>query len=193
VTPVFTINFRRATYEQGLARARRRVVLLALWVAYGGLSVILVGLFGLNCSLMTARTAAMERRVQRLEGARAAAPDLRLDPADVELVQRVSGSASFWLEKLTRLSVVMPPDAQLASVVANPEDATAPAEQRRLVLTGSIRVAGERDRMRPVVQLVEALRRDSLFARGYQNIKLVSSRVPETEGPPSVEFVVECR
>ena len=55
-----------------------------------------------------------------------------------------------------------------------------------------VRVAGERDKLQPVVKLVENLRKDTVFAAGFQNIKLVSSRVPDAGGPPVVEFVLEC-
>ncbi len=193
MSPFFTINFRRATYEQSLARARRRVFLLAAWLTYGGVLVILLGLFALNCAVTTRRTAALERRIQRLQSARAAAPELRLDPADVELVQRVSGSPGFWRDKLARLSAILPPNAKLTSLAVNPDRASAPLDQRRMVMAGNLRTPDGRDRLESVVGLVEALRADSVFSRGYQNVKLVSSRVPDSEGPPIVEFVVECR
>ncbi len=191
--PLFTINFRRASWEQSRAEARRRVVRLGVGVAYAGVVGILLGLFGLNCALMSSRTTALERRVQRLRVARAAAPELRLDPADVTLVQRAAANPRLWRDKLARLAELLPPNARLTSLAVNPDRAAAPAEQLRLVISGTIRTGPERDRVQPVVRLVESLRRDAVFAAGFQNLKLISSRVPDAEGAAVVEFVVECR
>lgn len=191
--PLFTINFRRASWEQNRAAARRRVVMLGVSVAYAGLLTISLGLFGLNCALMQTRTVALERRVQRFQSARAAAPELHLDPADVMIVQRAAGSARLWRDKLTRLSEIFPPGARLTALVINPDRSPAPAEQRRMRISGTLRTAGERDRLQPVVRMIETLRKDPVFSAGYQNIKLVSSRVPDSGGAPQVEFVVECQ
>ncbi len=191
--PLFTINFRRASWEQNRAAARRRVLVLGGSVAYAGLLAIAFGLFGLNCALMQTRTAVLERRVQRFQTARAAAPELSLDPADVMMLQGAAGSARLWCDKLTRLSAIFPPNARLTALVINPDRSLVPAEQRRLRISGSIRTTGERDRLQPVVRMIEALRKDPIFSAGYQNIKLVSSRVPDSGGTPQVEFVVECQ
>ena len=46
--------------------------------------------------------------------------------------------------------------------------------------------------MRAVVQLVSSLQRDSVFAAGYQTIKLSQSHVTG-DTPGMTEFAIECR
>ena len=45
---LFTINFHREAYQRELARARRRVILLGVWVAYFGVIGVVMGLYGRN-------------------------------------------------------------------------------------------------------------------------------------------------
>jgi Tfp pilus assembly protein PilN len=189
--PLFAINFRRASYEQSLKQARRRVIRLGVWVAYLGVLGIVLGLFGLNCTIMSTRTASLERRVQRLQRTRAEAPEVRLAPSDVERIERLTGNPRFWRDKLTRLPAVLPPNARLTSVVINPERSNAPGEQRRLLLSGTLRTSG--DRLQAVMRLTESFRADTAFARGYQSVRLASWRAPESDGGGAVEFTVECR
>jgi len=58
VNPFFNINFRREAYLQEMAKARRRVIALGVWIAYFGLLGVLLGLYGLNCSSLARRTQA---------------------------------------------------------------------------------------------------------------------------------------
>ena len=83
-------------------------------------------------------------------------------------------------------------DVKLSSLAVNPRNLSLPSEQDKLVITGVVRPAAGQDRMQSVMRIVSKLHDDSLFAAGYENIKLASTRV--SEGPEgAAEFVIECR
>ena len=89
------------------------------------------------------------------------------------------------------LSSLLPSNVVLASAAVNPDNLTNPVDVNKLVLVGYVRGSASSDRMQTIVQLVSKMHSDSLFSGGYQNIRLVSSRV--VNDGPMTEFVIECR
>jgi len=192
MSPQFTINFRREAYRQEIARARRRVIALGVWVAYFGMIVILVGLYGLNCAALSRRVRQIERQTTQLRGAQGASMDWTVRQAELKEIERFVQNPRRWRDRLTRLATLMPPSARLTSLAVNPQNLTGLAEQDKLVITGVLRGAPNRDRVQDVMQVVSRLRADSAFAAGYGSIRLASTRVIEGE-TATAEFIIECR
>lgn len=191
MNPLFTINFRRESYLREIARARRRVVTLGLWVFYFGVLAAVLGLYGLNCVSLSQRAGWLERQTARLRAAQSAHPDWTVGRTELAQVEQFTASPRRWRDRLTRIASLLPPGARLSSLAFNPDQASAAADQR-LVLTGELRVAPGQDRMQGVMQLVAALHRDSLFAAGYRNIRLSSTQISEGTAT-TAQFVIECR
>lgn len=187
----FTINFRREAYRQEIARARRRVIALGVWVAYFGVIVILVGLYGLNCAVLSRRVRQIERQTTQLRGAQGATMDWTVRQAELRQIETVVQNPRRWRDRLTRLAAMLPPNVRLTSINVNPQNLTSTSEKDKLVITGVLRGTPNRDRVQDVMQVVSQLRADSLFAEGYQSIRLASTRVVEGEG--EAEFIIECR
>lgn len=192
MSPVFTINFRREVYQRELARTRRRLFLVGGWVAYFGVLMVILGLYGLNCAALTGRVQQIERQAERLRAAQNTKGDWTVGAAELAAVQKVQGSSRFWRDKLVRLAELLPPNAVLSSVALNPDNLTNVTDLNKLVIVGEMKIAPGQDRMQGIVQLVTTLHGDSTFSHGYQNIRLASSRVAETGGTVA-EFVIECR
>jgi hypothetical protein len=89
-----------------------------------------------------------------------------------------------------RIGGLLPPEARLSGVSVNPKNMADPASRNALTLSGELHNSPSQDRMQGVMQIVAALRADSLFKRSYSNIKLASTRITE-DG--SAEFQIECR
>jgi hypothetical protein len=191
VSTLFTINFRREAYQREVARARRRVILLGVWVAYFGVLAVVIGLYGLNCASLARRTFQLERQVARMSAIQRSS-DWNIGAAELAAAAEVHANPRRWREKLVRLAELLPPNAVVQSVAVNPGNLQGARDQRKLVIAGELKVPAGQDRMRGVVQLVSTLHGDSLFASGYENIRLVSSRVA-TGSAPVVEFEIECR
>jgi hypothetical protein len=191
MTPIFTINFRREVYQRELARTRRRLLQVGGWVAYFGVMVVIFGLYGLNCAALTVRVGQIEKQAARARAAQHGRADWTVGSTELAAAQRIQSSARYWRDKLVRLSLLVPPNAQLTSVAVNPDNLTSAADQNKLVIVGQLKIPPGEDRMRGIVQLVSSLHSDSTFSYGYQNIRLASSRVEENGSV--AEFVIECR
>jgi hypothetical protein len=192
VSPLFTINFRREAYLRELARTRRRVVILGVWVTYFGALGLMLGLYGLNCASLTGRARQVERQAARLRSSQGASLEWKVQPAELAEVERFVLSPRKWHDRLTRLSAILPPNVRLTSLQVNPQNLSTMAEQNKLVIAGQLRPVAGQDRMQGVMRIITTLHDDSLFARSYRNIKLASTRISETPGAPA-EFVIECR
>lgn len=192
MSSLFTINFRREAYQREVAHARRRVVLLGAWLAYFGALAVVLGLYGLNCASLTRRSSQIERQAVRMRALQKSHQDWTIGAAELTTAEQFHANPRRWRDKLARLAVLLPPNAIVHSIAVNPDNLQGAQDQKKLVLTGEIRVPAGQDRMRGVVQLVSALHADSLFASGYENIRLASSRVSEGNGTVA-EFVIECR
>jgi Tfp pilus assembly protein PilN len=192
VSTLFTINFRREAYRREVARARRRVVLLSAWLAYFGVLSVVLGLYSLNCASLTRRSAQIERQAERMRALQKTHQDWTIGDAELAAVEQFHANPRRWRDKLVRLATLLPPNAIILSIAVNPDNLPGPQDQNKLVITGELKVLEGQDRIRGVVQLVTALHADSLFASGYQNIRLASSRISEGSSPVA-EFVIECR
>ena len=191
MSAIFFINFRREAYEAALARARRRVIMLGVWVAYFGLIGVILGLYGLNCFALQRRVRLIERQADRLRREQGAGADWQLRATEVPLLEQYVSNPRTWRDRLGRLGAILPANVRLTSIAVNPGNTAAAAEQNRLVIQGVVRTAPGQDRTQDVLRVVSLLHSDSLFARGYQTIKLASTKVSETENV--AEFTIECR
>jgi len=180
VTPLFTINFRREVYQRELAKTRRRVMLVGLWVSYFGMIVVLLGLYGLNFASLTRRVQQIERQTAFFRQSQGQA-DWSLRETELAQIVTAASNPRKWRDRL----------AKVTSIAVNPQNLSHPLEQNRLVITGTLRPTPGQDRMQSVMAVVNVLHADSLFSAGYQNVKLASTRVAEEGG--TAEFVIECR
>lgn len=192
MSPFFTINFRREVYARHMARARRRLLALGGWLLYFGVLGVMVGLYGLNCTALSRRLRLLERQTATLRQAQAAGSDWAVDAAQLAAVEHFHASPGRWRDKLARMAALLPANVVLVSIAVNPENLSTPLDRNKLVITGHLRASGSQDPLRGVVQLVSRLQRDTVFASGYQSIKLAQSRVTTGEHP-ATEFQIECR
>lgn len=188
----FTINFRREAFRRELAHARRRVVLLGVWLTYFGLLAVILGLYGLNCVSLARRSSQIDRQVARMGTLIKTHQDWTVGAGELAAAEQFYANPRRWRDRLARLAALLPMNAVIQSVAVNPDNLPGVEDQQKMVITGELRVPPGQDRMRGVVQLVNALHADSLFAAGYRNIGLAQSRVSETS-PPVVTFQIECR
>lgn len=191
MTPLFTINFRRADWQRERARVRRRVVSLAVWLMYFGVAGVVLGLYVMNAVDLTRRVAQLEVQVRHLRASGSAVEPLRIGPQALDLLEHTLENPRRWHTRLVRLAALMPADAALTSVALNPENQNDAANQNRLVITGTLRGHPGEDRVAGIMQLVSALQADHAFSAGYRSIRLTSSRVAGPEG--GTAFVLECR
>jgi hypothetical protein len=192
VTPAFTINFRREAYRQELARTRRRAVAVGTWVAYFGLLAVVIGLYGLNCSSLIQRARLLRDQTVRLQASHDPSRDWTPGTAELAQVERALANPGRWKIRLTRLAAILPANAMLTSVAANPDNLGATGDQERLVLSGVLRPVPGQDRMQGIMALVAALHADSSFTAQYRTIRLLTSRVGGGADAPA-EFQIECR
>ena len=188
---LFTINFRRETFEREMARSRQRIVGLAAWMAYFGLLGLVLYVYGLNYVALERRTQQVERQIELFTGTNNLPRRISLDPTQTLAIERFHMNPRQWRNRLSRLAELIPPNATLKSVAVNPNNSNQAADQNKLVIAGILRATSEEDPTRGVVQLVATLQGDSAFATCYQSIKLTQS----TSGsvPGSTEFAIESR
>jgi len=192
MSPIFTINFRREAYLKERARARRRVLMLGVWVAYFGVIGVVLGLYGLNCLALNRRVMLIERQAARIENQQGAVSDWRVQPTELADIEGYILNPRRWRDRLRRLGEALPPNVKVTSLAVNPQNLTSPEERGKLVITGVIHPTPGQDRMQSVMRVVTLLHDDSLFAAGYTNVRLATTRVSEgSDG--SAEFVIECR
>jgi len=192
LSALFHINFRRESYLRELARARHRVVILGVWVAYFGVIVVVLGLYGLNCASLSRRVGQIERQAARMRAQAGHREEWKLPSEDLQLVERTMQNSAQWRGRLERLAALMPPNARLAGLAVNPDNLAGPANEHKLVISGQLKITAGQDRMRDVVALVSAMRGDSTFAAEYGSIRLASTRMLEGS-EPITEFVIECQ
>jgi hypothetical protein len=191
MSTLFSINFRREAYLQEVTRTRRRVMSLGVWLTYFGVMALALGLYGLNGVALIKRTSQIERQAARLKALRSVTGDARIEGAELTTIDRYVSNPRNWRQRLGRLAEIMPSNARMRSLVINPQNLSSPADQNMLVISGEIRLPAGEDRMRGVMALLTALHDDSLFAAGYGNIRLASTRI--AEGAGVAQFTIECR
>ena len=189
---MFTINFRREAFEREQARSRRRIVGLASWLAYFGVLGLVLYAYALNYIALERRTMQVERQIAQFAGSHNLPRRILLDPAQTSAIERFHLSPRRWRDKLARLAVLLPPQATLTSIGLNPANSNQAADLNKLVIAGIMRPGSNEDPTREVVQLMATLQGDSVFAAGYQNIKLTQSRAGSAGGG-TMEFTIECR
>src|SRR5262245_8375924 len=150
----------------------------------------MMGLYGLNCTSLAQRALVLERQTVTLTQATASQVAPQLRAPELDLVERYAKSTRQWRDRVTRLGEVMPSNARLTSVTVNPQNQSDASAQNTLVITGELRALPNQDRMQNVMNIVASLRRDSVFATGYRNIKLASTKIDQGG---LAEFVIECR
>jgi hypothetical protein len=192
VNSLFNINFRRETYLRELARARQRVIALAVWVAYFGVMGLMLGLYGLNCVSLSKRVARLERQAERARVQAGQHQEWKITAGEVREIDHYVSSALDWRDRLAHLAAALPPNARVRSIELNPDNLQGPGEQNRLIIDGQLKLASGEDRMKGVVNIVAALRQDTVFMRGFRAVRLASTRTSE-EGGPVAEFVIECQ
>lgn len=192
MSPLFSINFRREAYLQEVTRTRRRAMSLGVWLTYFGVMALTLGLYGLNGVALMKRTSQIERQVARLKALQSTTGDARIEGAELATIDRYVGNPRNWRRRLGRLAEILPANARVRSLVINPQNLTNPADENMLVINGEIRLPAGEDRMRGVMALLTALHDDSLFAAGYGNIRLASTRIAEGAGGVA-QFTIECR
>ena len=190
--PMFTINFRREAYLQEVARTRRRVMMVGVWVAYFGVVAVTLGLYGLNCMSLTQRVDRLERQTARLQASSTGREQWQIPNSELEKIERYVTGPRQWHDRLARLAAVLPENAKIVTLAVNPNNLRGPRNENRLMITGQMRVPRGGDRMGGVMTLVSDLRADSAFATHYGNVTLVSSRTIEGDAP-FTEFVIECQ
>jgi hypothetical protein len=190
VSPLFTINFRREAYLQEVARRRRRVIALGVWVAYFGILAIVLGFYVLNAASLARRASILERQTAQIRRANSSTISAKVRPAGLALVEKYASSTRRWRDRLARLGAILPPESRVLSIAVNPQNQSDLVSRNSLVITGELKGGASQDRMGNVMKIVAAMRSDSLFRIGYGNIKLSSTRVNETG---AAEFVIECR
>jgi hypothetical protein len=191
MTPRFTIDFRREAMRRNAARARRRALMLALWLSYFGALGLIVSSYGLNWLTLVNRAGQLERRTATMRALRERGRTWEAGADDIAELERYADDPRRWRDRLVRLAELLPPDARITSVALDP---TAPANpgDHALVVTGEVRRLPGRDHLRQVMDLIAAMRADSTITNDYPNVRLVSTRVTPTSGA-STEFVIECR
>ncbi|MFN8586239.1 MAG: hypothetical protein U0704_00420 [Candidatus Eisenbacteria bacterium] len=189
MSPLYAINFRREAFQQQVKRQRERAVRLGLWVLYFGALAVVLGLYGLNCAALDSRTRMIERQVARLRQQSAGDANWRPRREDVVRVADDVRDTRRWHARLVRLPGLLPANARLSSIQFNADNLSG-AGSAKLVLAGELRSGGQ-DRMQAVMDFVNVLQRDSVFAAGYTNVRLVTTRA--NANGDGAEFVVECR
>ena len=189
MTPQFTINFRREVYQREQARARARVIMLGVWVAYFGVMALILGLYFLNAATYARRTELVERQAKRAEEQKGTTTDWQLGNEDIGALTMHARSLSLHRGVMQRIGQLLPTNVRLGTLAWN-SDNPAGASAQKLVLTGTLRPEGAQDRMRQVVGLVSTLSADSTISGMFKNVRLASTN--SSEGT-DVEFVIECQ
>ena len=103
MSTLFTINFRREAYLKEVARARRRVVSIGLWFTYFGVLAVILGLYGLNCTVLAGRTRMVERQAARLKALRDSGQEWRPSAQTFADIEARAVDVRAWRDRLARL------------------------------------------------------------------------------------------
>ena len=190
MSALFTINFRREAYLLEVSRRRRRLIALGVWVGYFGALMVLVGLYGLNGASLARRAFLIERQTMLIRHARDPALGSQLSAAELGQVEAAALSTRQWRDRLGRLGNLLPQEARLMGLTANPQNMSDDASKNALSLSGELHSAAGQDRMQGVMKIVSALGADSVFKGSYHDIRLASTRISENG---VVQFEIDCR
>ncbi len=190
MSALFTINFRREAYVQEVSRRRRHMIALGVWVAYFGVLLVVIGLYGLNCMTLARRATLLERQTTLIRQAKGGATGAQISAGDLAQVESYVSGTRAWRDRMQRLGDLRPPEARLVGATVNPQNMTDATSRNALVIRGELHTVSGQDRMQGVMKIISAMRADSVFGRGYRNIRLSSTRIAQ-DG--SAQFEIECR
>lgn len=186
---LFQINFRREAFRRERSEARRRAFGLGVWLAYFGTLAVMLGLYGLNCAELDSRTRQLQRQIARQRTLHKGGAEWVASPNEAAAVEPWTADAGRWRDLLGRLPRLLPAGARLTSLQWNPDDVS--GGERKLLLSGVLRVDSGHDRMAGVTDLVGVISGDSLFAAHFRSVRLLSTRT--REGGPDADFELECK
>jgi len=166
------------------------VIALGIWVAYFGVLLVLLGLYGLNGVSLARRSMLLERQTRLIRNAGATELGNQIAAGELSQVESYARSTRQWRDRLESLGGLFPAEARLTDLNVNPQNMSDPASRNALLISGELRGAPGQDRMQGVMHIVSAMRADSVFKNSYHNIRLSSTRMAE-DG--SADFQIECR
>lgn len=189
MSAIFQINFRREAFRRERAEARRRALGLGIWLTYFGALAVLLGLYGLNCAELNARTRQLQRQMVRQRVLQRGDAEWIASAAEAATAEPWVTDVGDWRDVLGRLPRLLPAGARLTLVQFNPEEVSGGA--RKLLLFGVLRADSTQDGMARVTDFVGVLAKDSLVAAHYRSVRLLSTR--SQDGKSGAEFQVECK
>lgn len=184
----FAINFRREAYQRELARVRRRVTALGIWVSYFGVVAVITGLFVLNGIALQRRTKELESRIKQFEAARATLQPWNLPAGSLQQIEQFVRNPRLWQTRLVRLAALTPANVQITALEVNPNHLPGKEHENELVITGTMR----REGLQSIMAYVAALNGDRAFSTGYSTVKLLQSQAEGGAGSDAT-FTIECR
>jgi len=188
----FGINFRREAYQREVARVRRRVTALGIWVSYFGVVAVITGLFVLNGIALHRRVRDLDSRIRQFESARATLQPWDLPAGEMQRVEAFLRNPRQWNTRLVRLAALTPPNVLVTALEVNPNGLPGHEHDNELVISATLRPRPGEDRMQGIMSFVAALHGDRGFSAGYSTVKLTQS---QAEGGPTADasFTIECR
>lgn len=190
MTPLYTINFRREAYQREVARMRRRMLALGIWVSYFGLVAVVIGLFVLNGLALQRRVRQLEQRIAQYQSDRTAVQPWDVPTGELAHVEQAVRNPRLWRARLERLAALTPPNVALTALEVNPDNL--PGHENELEMRGTLRPRPGEDRIQGIMAFTGALQKDPGFSAGYQTVKLTQSKAAEGPGG-GAEFKIECR
>lgn len=188
----FGINFRREAYQREVARVRRRVTALGIWVSYFGVVAVITGLFVLNGIALHRRVRDLDSRIRQFESARATFQPWDLPAGELQRVEEFLRNPRLWQVRLVRLAALTPPNVTVTALEVNPNHLPGKEHDSELVISGTLRPRSGEDRMQGIMSYVAALHGDPGFAAGYSTVKLTQSQAEGGSGSDAT-FTIECR
>src|SRR5262249_42832395 len=110
-------------------------------------------------------------------------------PSDVADLERYTANPRRWRDRFVRLAEMLPPGVRVTSVALDPGNV--PTTTGVLVIMGQARRTAGGDHLQEVMELISAIRRDSVCAADYPNVRLASTHSRSTSDART-EFVIEC-
>lgn len=192
MSPQFTINFRREAYQRELARVRRRMAALGVWVTYFGVIAVVGGLFVLNGIALQRRVKDLEVRIAQFEADRSLLQPWDVPAGELPHIEAFVRNPRQWHTRLARLAALTPPNVMLTSLALNPDNLSGGEHETELRITGTLRPRPGEIRMDSIVAYVTALHRDRGFSGGYSTVRLIQSQA-ESGPAGDAEFTIQCR
>ena len=192
MSPQFTINFRREAYQRELARARRRIAALGVWVTYFGVIVVMTGLFVLNGLALQRRVKELEVRIAQFESDRSMLQPWDVPAGELPRIAAFVRNPRDWATRLSRLAALTPPNVMLTSLAVNPDNLSGGEHENELRIAGRLRPGHDQDPLQAIAAYAAALHDDARFSSGYSTVRLLQSQAESGPGGDA-EFTIQCR